>query len=308
MTRESTEADFLKDVAAHEMEVLRDDGVYRHIRFKKPGTGCMHFDLVTWPGYLAYSGDMGCYVFSRLDDMFEFFRTDRRYSSGRLGINLGYWSEKLQAVDGNRDHASAKEFSEDKFKRVINEYRLEWVRKAAREHLLSRDERRELWEAVDKGVPVETGGDAAIAAACAFSWPPSWQTVSGAHSNARWQFEDLWEHDFTNYTFHFVWCCYALAWGIKTYDEAKEKEKEALIDQTGETIARFADEPSARDADFVAAANPATILDLIRELREARAAVAAEREACADLVQGWNTAMTDKLATAIRARGAKGGE
>lgn len=37
-------------------------------------------------------------------------------------------------------------------------------------------------------------------------------------------------------------------------------------------------------------------------------AVAAEREACADLIQGWNTAMTDKLADAIRARGEKGGE
>ena len=42
--------------------------------------------------------------------------------------------------------------------------------------------------------------------------------------------------------------------------------------------------------------------------REAGAAVAAEREACAAMVQGWDTAMTDKLATAIRARGAKGGE
>ena len=81
----------------------------------------------------------------------------------------------------------------------------------------------------------------------------------------------------------------------------------------------------------------AEVLDLIRELREARAriamvhewfgrersiiyelsesirvdiaqAAAAEREACAALAQGWNTAMTDKLAAAIRARGAKGGE
>ena len=38
------------------------------------------------------------------------------------------------------------------------------------------------------------------------------------------------------------------------------------------------------------------------------AAVTAEREACAAMVQGWDTAMTDKLAAAIRARGAKGGE
>jgi len=32
-------------------------------------------------------------------------------------------------------------------------------------------------------------------------------------------------------------------------------------------------------------------------------AVALEREGCATLVDSWNTAMTDKLAEAIRARG-----
>lgn len=34
-------------------------------------------------------------------------------------------------------------------------------------------------------------------------------------------------------------------------------------------------------------------------------AVAAEREACAALCESWNTAMTDNLAEAIRARGAQ---
>ena len=33
--------------------------------------------------------------------------------------------------------------------------------------------------------------------------------------------------------------------------------------------------------------------------------VLAEREACAKLVEDWDTAMTDKLAAAIRARGEK---
>ena len=42
--------------------------------------------------------------------------------------------------------------------------------------------------------------------------------------------------------------------------------------------------------------------------KRAEQAAEAEREACAAMVQGWDTAMTDKLATAIRARGAKGGE
>ncbi len=79
MSHQPTEQSFLEAVAKHEMHVLHEDGLYRHIRFKKPGTSCMHFDLITYPGYLVYSGDMGCYVFSRLPDMFELFRADRHY-------------------------------------------------------------------------------------------------------------------------------------------------------------------------------------------------------------------------------------
>ncbi len=68
------EARFLKDVANHEMQIIRDDGVQRHLRFKKPGTMCYHFDLITWGGHLCYTGDMGTYVFTRVHDMFDFFR------------------------------------------------------------------------------------------------------------------------------------------------------------------------------------------------------------------------------------------
>lgn len=71
--------------------MLHEDGIYRHIRFRQPGTMCMHFDLITWPGYLCYTGDMGTYVFTRLADMFEFFRTDLTYAprTGRLlAVNL----------------------------------------------------------------------------------------------------------------------------------------------------------------------------------------------------------------------------
>lgn len=82
--RDITEETFLADVAAHQIHVLRDDGVHRHIRFKRPGTYCMQFDLITWPGYLCYTGDMGTYVFNRLEDMFEFFRTGRSRATGNL--------------------------------------------------------------------------------------------------------------------------------------------------------------------------------------------------------------------------------
>ncbi len=150
-----TENEFLRDVADHVLEVMRDDGVYRHIRFRKPGTMCMHFDLITWPGYLCYTGDMGTYVFARLADMFQFFRTDRSYAprtGRRLAVNLSYWSEKLEAVDGSRNGGAAKEFSEKKLLRTINEYRVAWLREAYTDGSLDKEQRRELWEAVDEDV------------------------------------------------------------------------------------------------------------------------------------------------------------
>jgi len=212
-----TEEKFLADVAAHQMIVIRDDGLYRHIRFKRPSTGCMHFDLVTWPGYLAYSGDMGCYVFCRIEDMFEFFRMgkdDWNYNrNGGLSINPGYWSEKLMAVDGGRSKGSATEFSEEKFRRVIHSERLEWIRE--NRHTLTKEERRELWEAVDDEVLSRADSEhEAMQAAYGFSHRIG-------VSEQQFCFTDLWDHDFTAFTYRFKWCCYALAWGIQKYDEVK---------------------------------------------------------------------------------------
>lgn len=65
---------FKRDVQEHALTILRDDGLYRHLRFKRPGTMTCYFDLVTWPGHLAYVGDMGDYVFTRVEDMLTFFR------------------------------------------------------------------------------------------------------------------------------------------------------------------------------------------------------------------------------------------
>lgn len=218
----NVEQQFLKDVAEHQMFVIRDDGINRHIRFRKPGTSCMHFDLITWPGCLCYTGDMGTYVFQRLDDMFEFFRADRahRKDPNKLAINLGYWTEKLIAVDGGRRGGNVKEFDEDKFKQVINEYRVQWMRDAKESGSLDKEGRRELWEAVDDEVlrQLEYGGDRAQHAACDFSHCPSGNRRNG------WRFNDMFEHDFTEYTHSIVWCCYAISWGVSLYDRNKALE------------------------------------------------------------------------------------
>ncbi len=217
-----SEESFLKDVSDHAMTIIRDDGVNRHIRFRRPNTICYSFDLITWPGVLCYTGDMGTYVFSRLEDMFVFFRTDRKHTNEgkQLFINPGYWSEKLLAVDGGRSGGSVLEFDEVKFDKVVISQLVEWIR----EHrgTTSKEDRRELWEAVVSEVinaDGDTGGMRKQIAGHDF-----FHTVNYKHD---FSFTDLWDYSVQQYTHHFIWCCYALAWGIKVYDDRKTDTEEA---------------------------------------------------------------------------------
>jgi len=76
---------FLADVAGHKMTVLLDNGLHRHLRFRSSKDSWnMWFEIVTWPGCLMLHGDMGSWCFSRLDDMFAFFRSDK------MAINAHY--------------------------------------------------------------------------------------------------------------------------------------------------------------------------------------------------------------------------
>ena len=83
--------DFVKHTEKHELKIIKDDGVYRHMRFGDPDTIIYSMHVTTWPGHLAVTGDMGTYLFSRIEDMFKFFRHDRP--------NPQYWAEKCQASD-----------------------------------------------------------------------------------------------------------------------------------------------------------------------------------------------------------------
>jgi hypothetical protein len=37
----------------------------------------------------------------------------------------------------------------------------------------------------------------------------------------RFRFTDFWEVNLHEYTYRFIWCCYAMVWGIRKYDEAR---------------------------------------------------------------------------------------
>ncbi len=215
---------FLADVKDHQMTIIKEDGVHRHVRFAQPRSSCMRFDLITWPGHLCYTGDMGTYVFTRLFDMFEFFRRAKK----DYAIDFRYWAEKVEAADKGD---GVKKFSFEKFTREIND----WIDRREEEYKPDDDEPEqielhkaafvELREAIKDDVLSADENDVrAFDAANDFEHSgDAWQAAFGPKS--KFAFYDFWEVDLTEYTHRFVWCCYALAWGIKQYDAAKEASK-----------------------------------------------------------------------------------
>lgn len=209
------------------MRVLLDNGVYRHIQMKKPGSSNMWFDIVTWPGFLAYSGDMGAFVFSRLNDMFEFFRSSK---DGTLQINPDYWGEKLEAIDSDGRSNGYKQFSIEKMRRHVEEDIKMWIEECPTEFEADEEEESntrkafevELRTAVQDEVYYyfDDGESAAQEAVRDFSFTPTPKRFIGTHGP--YEFSETWEWDCDEYTLRFIWCCYAIAWTIRKYDAAKE--------------------------------------------------------------------------------------
>ncbi len=196
---------FLKEVESHELEIIKDEGPYRHLRLAKPRTSNQRFDIITWPGYLAYVGDMGDFVFTRFEDMFDFFR------SKKLEINPGYWAEKVvaQSVYGN----GVKEFSVEDFHESVLSFVRDVLEVEADDSPLSEDimdELRPLLHAEDE-----------------------WECVAAIRdfSSDNIDFTDFWEHSCMHPTWHYIWCCYAIVWAIGRYDELIERRTHELSQQ-----------------------------------------------------------------------------
>ncbi|ANW63983.1 hypothetical protein BCA37_10590 [Mycobacterium sp. djl-10] len=214
-------------VEHHQMTVLRDEGVYRHVRFRSPQNEIGSFDLVTWPRHLVITGDIGDYHFARLDDMFEFFRSPVGH------INASYWAEKLRRP---QKHTS---YSPDLFKRMVFEEfqeRREWLPlphrplwQALREEVLSDDviydeaiARRAL-NGFRFRMEAET-----VAAPAILDRLPAKESGDFRPHRVLWprrdagvfEFADTWEWNLHEYDYHFLLSLHAIVWGINQYDLA----------------------------------------------------------------------------------------
>ena len=183
---------FLKDVASHELTVNLDQGLFRDLTIMKPNSVDMHYHITTRPDYLMFTGDMGSFVFTRLNDMFNFFRSKDEYR-----INTGYWTEKIEAGEYEK-------YSPDAARAALNQAFENWKEDtdfsvnniaAEKEYLdeIDTDDYYEFIEAVRNWTPNRGGVD----------------------------LDDFWENNLNEYTFHYIWCCYAIVHAIKLYDAQK---------------------------------------------------------------------------------------
>lgn len=197
-----TEDDFLESVSKHGMEIKLDNGIYRHIRFQKPESSHRFFDLITYPGGLTYRGDMGCYVFERLPDMFNFFRSDKE----GLYINPCYWSEKVTAksIFGN----GIKKFNMDKFTEAVEEDLKNFI--DSKYDYENCHAALKLREAVKDDI-----------LDCVEDEYSAVEAIRNFTYEDEKVFTDFFEHSLKSYTPHYLWCCYAIAWGIQQYDKRK---------------------------------------------------------------------------------------
>jgi hypothetical protein len=201
---------FARETNTHVMEVLHDDGLYRHLRcqgrvWRPPlaqplKTSFFWFEIITVPGSLTFRGDGDSFVFARVTDMFEFFRGQR--------VNPGYWAEKLTS---NRDAAMV--YSEDLLRQVIAD---------------------NLGYSYPEGVPaalhdaveemLEENGhyeDLALRAAHDFEWYADDADRWAIDKRPDFQFEDLGEWHVRDYDWWLLWALHGIVWGIGQYDQAK---------------------------------------------------------------------------------------
>jgi hypothetical protein len=201
--------EFMKDVQGHNLSVQMDMGLYRDLVFERPGTVVHSFRLITAPGLLLYTGDMGTYEFERLPDMFEFFRGP---------IDTGYWAEKCKAAD--RD--GIREFSRGQFRQYAEECLAEYKRSNHyRAQVLGNANGPVRFDETFRQVvaEAENRNDAQTIMEDGNFYPFKLVHAPDIFGS------DSWELDFNDFTYRFEWSCHAIQWGIKQYDITKARIK-----------------------------------------------------------------------------------
>ncbi len=187
---ESIEPIFVKDVADHEVKCV-GSFVVDKIRYGtwRCGTDSLiyhHFNVSTWPGYLAISGGMGEFMWSRNANMLAFVRGSMR--------SVDYFHEKLCA--GNSREYNPKN---------VRQWLVDERRGAEVEDEETRNCLLEQLTDIEDGWGGDDGSEDSF-----------YRAVSESDSYHDGLSEGL---DVRSYTYRYLWCCLALEWFAARIDE-----------------------------------------------------------------------------------------
>jgi hypothetical protein len=190
-------ARFARETRGHEMTVEHEDGLYRHLKFMTAGRGSIgSFQLITWPYNLVVkTGWTFHFDIDATPDMFDLFR--KTAFPGE--INPGYWSEKVRA-----GQTEVEDFDPSLFEQQVKRYVVHSIRDGEAPRGIGAEVTREIFENGD--ISHEAGARAALA----------------DFRYEGWDFGELAERDFTDYTLGFLYSCHAIRHGIDVYDAARK--------------------------------------------------------------------------------------
>jgi hypothetical protein len=178
------------DLREHAITVRHSHGFYRHWRCQKPDSWNMGFDIVTWPGSLCYSGDMGDYLFQRTEDMVPFMRS--------VCMSYVYAAEKCVA-------GITREWSEERFREVLAE-RL----KEGSEFTVYRHGKRETASVEEAVAEIEREYA---------NYETRYDAEKAMYESGLWDGGDMPSCE--DYTYRFLWCLHAIHWFCEKVWEAK---------------------------------------------------------------------------------------
>lgn len=219
MSKQDIAVRFARETAEHQMLILHDDGLYRHIKFRSPKHGWAYwFELITTPGTLTFRGDGESYVFYRDTDMFEFFHG----SAWNGRPNLGYWMEKITS-------------SQDTIRRHDQDLLAAEVCATVAEYYEGKPLPAGLRDAIQEEILDALVGDDTYDRQLVDDFT-FYVNDDDRYAVPRvapdFEFHDVWELQSTDYAWWYEWACQAIVWGVDQYYTHKNVSRWERIKRT----------------------------------------------------------------------------
>ena len=203
---------FGAETGNHKMKVLRNDGVYRHLRFMDPRNSAYWFEIHTGPNFLLFRGDGDSYVFSNGDrDVFRSFRHSI-HKDGSLHPDPDYWTQKLSSSE------QAEKWDQDVFREALEAE----ITSMVEQEIVPKEHEQRLREEVETELMYEDihSADLAVKILGDFEFYFDETRRYGSGGGGDFAFDECWEWvtKCTEYDWWYLWALHGILYAVREFD------------------------------------------------------------------------------------------